>query len=107
LRLEHGGESLYPRLDARIASDPELQRRVRVALYRRLGFYPTESSEHAAEYVPWFMAHDDQISHYRIPVNEYISRSEANLVEYETVKGQLARGEAFEVERSNEYASVI
>src|SRR3954466_14310407 len=32
LRLEHGGESLYPRLDERIERDPELQRRVRVAL---------------------------------------------------------------------------
>ena len=107
LRFEHAGESLYPRLDARIAADPELQRRVRVALYRRLGFYPTESSEHAAEYVPWFMTHDDQIAHYRIPVNEYISRSEANLVEYASVRASLAHGEAIEVERSNEYASVI
>jgi alpha-galactosidase len=107
LRFEHGGESLYPRLDARIADDPELQRRVRVALYRRLGFYPTESSEHAAEYVPWFMGHDNEIAHYRIPVDEYISRSEANLEEYARVKDALARGEPIEVARSNEYASVI
>ena len=107
LRFEHEGESLYPRLDARIAGDPELQRRVRVALYQRLGFYPTESSEHGAEYVPWFMSHDDEIARYRIPVNEYISRSEANLEEYKRVKEALARGEAIEVERSNEYASVI
>jgi alpha-galactosidase len=107
LRFEHGGESLYPLLDARLDADPELQRRVRVALYRRFGFYPTESSEHAAEYVPWFMGHDGEIEHYRIPVGEYISRSEANLEEYTRVKSALARGEAIEVERSNEYASVI
>lgn len=107
LRFEQEGESLYPSLDARIAGDPELQRRVRVALYRRLGFYPTESSEHAAEYVPWFMSHDDEIAHYRIPVDEYISRSEANLEEYARVKGALASGETIDVSRSNEYASVI
>jgi alpha-galactosidase len=107
LRLEHEGESLYPQLDARIAADSQLQRRVRVALYRRLGFYPTESSEHAAEYVPWFMGHEGEIERYRIPVGEYISRSEANLEEYVRVKGALARGEAIEVARSNEYASVI
>ena len=107
LRFERGGESLYPFLDARIAGDPELQRRVRVALYRRLGFYPTESSEHAAEYVPWFMTHEQEIARYRIPVDEYISRSEANLVEYARVRDALARGEAIEVLRSNEYASVI
>ena len=94
LRFERDGEDLYPLLDARIESDPELQRRVRVQLYRRLGYFPTESSEHAAEYVPWFMSHDDEIERHRIPVAEYIHRSEENLLEYERVKGMLERGEA-------------
>jgi alpha-galactosidase len=107
LRFERDGEDLYPRLDERIAGDPDLQRRVRVALYRRLGYFPTESSEHLAEYTPWFMRHDDQIERYRIPVDEYIRRSEANLVEFERVKGMLARGESMPIERSNEYASLI
>ena len=49
LRWEHDGADLYPRLDERIAEDPELRRRVRVDMYRRLGYYPTESSEHSAE----------------------------------------------------------
>ena len=107
LRFERDGENLYPRLDDRIASDPELRRRVRVQLYRRLRYFPTESSEHAAEYVPWLMRHDDEIERYRIPVDEYIRRSEENLVEYERVKGVLARGEAMPLERSNEYAASI
>jgi alpha-galactosidase len=107
LRLEHAGESLYPRLDERIESDPELARRVRVALYRRLGYFPTESSEHAAEYVPWFMRHDDELERYRIPVDEYVRRSEDNLVELERVRGLLASGQGPPLRRSNEYASVI
>jgi alpha-galactosidase len=107
LRFERDGEDLYPRLDERIAGDPDLQRRVRVALYRRLGYFPTESSEHAAEYVPWFMHHDDQIDHFRIPVDEYVRRSEENLVEFERVKAELARGETLPITRSCEYASVI
>src|SRR6476619_7484227 len=107
LRFERDGEDLYPRLDERIESDPDLQRRVRVQLYRRLRYFPTESSEHAAEYVPWFMRHDDQIERYRIPVDEYIRRSEENLVEFERVKGLLARGEAMALTRSNEYAASI
>jgi alpha-galactosidase len=107
LRLERDGEDLYPRLDARIAADPELRRRVRVALYRRLGYFPTESSEHAAEYVPWFMRHDRELGRFRIPVDEYVRRSEANLAEYERVKGELARGEPLALPRSHEYASVI
>ena len=39
-----------------------------------------------AEYVPWFMRHDDELERYRIPVDEYIRRSEENLVEFERVK---------------------
>jgi alpha-galactosidase len=107
LRFEHDGESLYPRLDERIAGDPELQRRVRVALYRRFGYFQTESSEHAAEYVPWLMRHDEERERYRVPVGEYIRRSEDNLVEFERVKEALARGEAMPLERSSEYAATI
>lgn len=107
LRLERDGDDLYPLLAERLADDPELQRRVRFAVYRRLAYFPTESSEHLAEYVPWFMHHDDQIEHYRIPVDEYIRRSEANLVEFDEVKAALARSDRLPVERSVEYASSI
>ena len=107
LRFEYDGESLYPRLDERIAADPELQRRVRVALYRRFGYFQTESSEHAAEYVPWLMHHDDQLERYRVPVNEYITRCEDNLIEFERVKEALAAGESMPLERSSEYAATI
>jgi alpha-galactosidase len=107
LRLERDGEDLYPLLDARIDSDQELERRVRVQLYRRLGYFPTESSEHAAEYVPWFMSHDDEIERHRIPVGEYIRRSEENLLEYERVKEMVGRGDAVPLARSNEYAASI
>jgi alpha-galactosidase len=107
LRFERDGEDLYPLLDARIAQDPDLQRRVRVAIHRRFGYFPTESSEHAAEYTPWFMGHSEQIEHYRIPVDEYVRRSERNLEEYASVKQMLARSEQMPIERSNEYASLI
>ncbi len=96
LRFEREGVNLYPRLDERIAADPELRRRVRVALYERLGYFPTESSEHAAEYVPWFMGHDRELDHYRIPVGEYIRRSEENLEAFEQVKAALADGSAYD-----------
>jgi len=107
LRFERDGEDLYPLIDARIAEDPELQRRVRVALYRRFRYFQTESSEHAAEYVPWFMRHDEEIERHRIPVDEYIRRSEENLAEFARIKDMLARGEPFPLQRSNEYAASI
>jgi alpha-galactosidase len=107
LRFEREGESLYPLLDEAIGRDPELARTVRVELYRRLGYYPTESSEHGAEYVPWFMPHDTMIERFRIPVGEYVRRSEENLAEYERTRAALARGDGFEIERSLEYGSLI
>jgi alpha-galactosidase len=107
LRFERGGENLYPLLDEAIERDPELARTVRVELYRRFGYFPTESSEHGAEYVPWFMRHDELVERFRIPVGEYVQRSEENLREYERIRAALAAGDGFEIERSLEYASLI
>jgi alpha-galactosidase len=107
LRFERDGENLYPLLDEAIERDPELARTVRVELYRRFGYFPTESSEHAAEYVPWFMRHEDLVERFRIPVGEYVRRSEENLREYERIRAALAVGDGFELERSLEYAPLI
>jgi len=108
LRVEHEGKSLYPALDAAIAADPEgLGRHVRVQIYQRFGYFPTESSEHFAEYVPWFMRDDAEIERLRIPVDEYIRRSEENLDFYAEEKRMLAAGEPFELELSGEYAALI
>ena len=107
LRLERDGEDLYPRVDAAIDADPELRRRVRVELYRRFGYYPTESSEHGAEYVPWFLRDAACVERYRLEPNEYIRRSEENLAEYDEVRGTLERGEALPLERGYEYAPEI
>jgi alpha-galactosidase len=107
LRFERDGEDLYPRLAQKVAADPELRRRVRVALYERLGYFPTESSEHGSEYVPWFLRDDELVERYRLKVGDYIERSEENLDEYERIKAGLASGEQFPLERSLEYASLI
>jgi alpha-galactosidase len=107
LRFERDGEDLYPRLDQAIERDPELKRRVRVEMYRRLGYFPTESSEHSSEYLPWFLRDEGQVERYRLWVAEYVHRSEENLEEYERTKRTLAAGEPLELEQSNEYAPQI
>ena len=58
-------------------------------LFRRFGYFPTESSEHSAEYVPWFMRHDSQIERFRIFVGDYLARSEENLRELESLRRAL------------------
>jgi alpha-galactosidase len=108
LRWERDGESLYPLLDRRIAEDPELRRRVRVDMYRRLGYYPTETSEHSSEYLPWYLNHDAEIERLRLNVGEYVDISAGNLQEYADVRGTLAAGEPLEIDRdSTEYAPQV
>jgi alpha-galactosidase len=107
LRFRHRGRDLYPLVDEAIERDPELRRRVRVEMYRRLGYFPTESSEHSAEYLPWFLRSDEMIERFRVPVDEYVRRSEENLEEYAAMRRTLAEGGSFEIERSLEYASLI
>jgi alpha-galactosidase len=105
LRFEHEGRSLYPRLAEIIEASPELQRRVRVEIFRRFGYFPTESSEHSAEYVPWFMRHDGEIDRFRIFVGDYLARSEENLRELEDLQAQLESGAPLDLESSDELAS--
>jgi alpha-galactosidase len=108
LRWERDGQSLYPALDARIASDPELRRRVRVDMYRRLGYYPTETSEHSSEYVPWYLRDQREVERLRIPVGAYIGISEDNVAEYEATRALLARGDRLPIEDSaTEYAPQV
>jgi alpha-galactosidase len=105
LRFEHRGRSLYPRLHEIIDASPELQRRVRVELFRRFGYFPTESSEHSAEYVPWFMRHDDQVERFRIFVGDYLARSEENLRELEALARELDAGTPLDLTPASELAS--
>ncbi|GIF50436.1 alpha-galactosidase [Asanoa ferruginea] len=108
LRWEHRGENLYRRLDERIEADPELRRRVRVDMYRRLGYYPTETSEHSSEYVPWYLHDEREIARLRIPVDAYIGISEENVAEYEQMRATLAAGEVVPLEHSaTEYAPQV
>jgi alpha-galactosidase len=108
LRIARGGEDLYPAIAAAVADgripDDDL---VRAELYRRLGFWPTESSEHHAEYNPWFIGKGDAVERFHIPIGEYLRRVDRNLAEFDETKRRLDAGEPFEIERSGEYAAVI
>jgi alpha-galactosidase len=108
LRLEHDGQDLYPRLRQLVADDPDgLGRRVRVEMLKRFGYFPTESSEHSADLVPWFLPREDQVRRFRIPVNEYLHRSDRNLGSYAEIRRKLKAGEPLELERGPEYAPQI
>jgi alpha-galactosidase len=108
LDWRHGGRSLYPALDACLASDPELGRRVRVDMYRRLGYYPTETSEHSSEYVAWYLHDDAEVQRLRIPLRDYVSISAANAAEVERLAVEAAKGAYAEPEEdAAEYAPQV
>ncbi len=58
LKLEKDGVDLYPRLFEAM-NDPAVYdtNKVRFELMKRLGYFVTESSEHNAEYCPYFIPH--------------------------------------------------
>ncbi len=107
-RLEHGGEDAYPRLFAAM-EDPDVyaKDKVRFELMRRFGYFVTESSEHNAEYTPYFLRDEALIDEFDVPVDEYVRRSEENLAEYAQTRRKLRSGEPFPLERSVEYGSLI
>lgn len=79
-------EDLYPRLRQVIAEGrvPDWNR-VRYEVFKRLGYFVTESSEHFSEYVPWFIKRDrpDLIERFNIPLDEYLRRCEVQIAGWE------------------------
>lgn len=120
-------EDLYPRLKnlaEKIINDEELSSRskkidhesdkvlhekVRYEILRRFGYFVTESSEHFAEYVPWFIKQNrqDVIDKYKIPIEEYIDRCKSNIKLWEKLEKDMTPIYNQPLKRSNEYASFI
>ncbi|MGH3090262.1 MAG: alpha-glucosidase/alpha-galactosidase [Rubrobacteraceae bacterium] len=107
-RLEVDGEDVYPRLFEAM-DDPEIfaKDKVRFEMMRHFGYFVTESSEHNAEYTPYFLKDDALIEDFDVPVDEYVRRSEENLRVYEETRKKLIAGGSFPLERSVEYGSLI
>ncbi len=120
-------EDLYPRLkkladdiinDKKISSrsmekdresDKVLHEKVRYEILRRFGYFVTESSEHFAEYVPWFIKNNrqDLIDKYKIPIEEYIDRCKNNIELWNNLEKDMTPIYNQSLKRSNEYASYI
>ena len=106
------GVDLYPEIRRRaleILDNPldDFKDLVRFEYIRRLGYYVTESSEHNAEYNPFFIKsrYPELIERYRIPLDEYPRRCEKH--EEQWAKARATMEADFTHKRSNEYASRI
>ena len=111
LKLERERKNLYPLVNQVIDEGRvPAENRVRYEIYRRLGYFVTESSEHFSEYVPWFIkrGRPDLIEKYNIPLDEYITRCENQIEGWMELRTRLEAGQMpADVKRSMEYGSLI
>lgn len=106
------GNDLYPEIRARAAKMNETEKHndmVRFDYIKRLGYYCTESSEHNAEYNPFYIkpAYPELIDRYNIPLDEYPRRCINQIADWNKQKEELWNGGSIEHTRSKEYASHI
>jgi alpha-galactosidase len=92
-----GIEDLYPRLRQVVAEGrvPDWNQ-VRYEMLMRLGYFVTESSEHFAEYTPYFIKRDrpDLVEQFNVPLDEYIRRCEVQLAGWEFTQHKIDHPEA-------------
>jgi alpha-galactosidase len=88
-KTEDGVEDLYPRIRQVVEEGRTPSwNRVRYEILTRLGYFVTESSEHFAEYVPWFIKRDrpDLIERFNVPLDEYIRRCEGQIAMWDVMQ---------------------
>ncbi len=90
-------------------NNPRCPNTVRYEMLTRLGYFVTESSEHFAEYTPWFIKRDrpDLIERFGIPLDEYPKRCVEQLDNWDKQAEAYRAAERIEVAPSHEYASTI
>ncbi len=83
--------------------------KVRFEMLKRLGYFVTESSEHFAEYTPWFIKRDrpDLIERFGIPLDEYPIRCVEQIAKWDKQADEYRKANDITVKPSHEYASRI
>ncbi|MBR1867516.1 MAG: alpha-glucosidase/alpha-galactosidase [Clostridia bacterium] len=103
------GKDLYPEFKRQYNLLKPKNDLVRLEIMNRFGYYNTESSEHTAEYHPYFIKkdHPEFIEKFNIPLDEYPRRCVNQIKEWENQKQRLLNAENIEHTRSLEYGSRI
>ena len=110
LEVTRDGQDLYPEIKRRAAAITEKHGdMVRFEIMKRFGYYVTESSEHCAEYMPYFIKdkYPELIERFNIPLDEYPRRCINQIARWEKQREELTKDPHLTHERSNEYASRI
>ena len=111
LEVKRNGVDLYPEIKRRAKEKQKTKHSdmVRFELMDKFGYYVTESSEHNAEYHPYFIKskYPELIEKYNIPLDEYPRRCEAQIKNWDTMREELVNNKKLEHVRSKEYGSRI
>lgn len=111
LDISRHGEDLYPEIKKRALEKQQTKHHdmVRFELMSRFGYYITESSEHNAEYHPYFIKskYPELIDRFNIPLDEYPRRCIEQIADWEKMRVELVNDGNLTHERSNEYGSRI
>ena len=112
LSISRNGEDLYPEIKRRAAAKNAEGKHwdmVRFDLMRHLGYYITESSEHNAEYNPFYIKakYPELIDRFNIPLDEYPRRCIHQIADWATRRDTLVKDATLNHERTHEYASYI
>ena len=113
-----GWQDLYPalregyragRIPLESHWNPRCPNLVRYEVMEHFGYFVTESSEHFAEYVPWFIKphRPDLIEKFRIPLDEYPKRCEEQIDAWGAQAQAMKSADRIAHTASNEYAATI
>lgn len=106
------GNDLYPEIRKRAKEKNAKEKHgdmVRYDYIDKLGYYCTESSEHNAEYNPFYIKsrYPEMIEEFNIPLDEYPRRCVNQIEGWEKQKDEILQNGEITHERSQEYASYI
>ena len=110
LEVSKNGQDLYPEIKQRAAVMTEKHHdMVRFEVMNRFGYYVTESSEHNAEYMPFFIKdkYPQLIERYNIPLDEYPRRCIEQIANWNKRRDDLLKDHSLSHTRTKEYASYI
>ncbi len=112
LEVTRDGVDLYPEIKERAARKQREEKHhdmVRFELMFKFGYYVTESSEHSAEYHPYFIKRNypELIDELNIPLDEYPRRCVNQIERWKTMRNELVGNKDLKHERTHEYASYI
>jgi alpha-galactosidase len=110
LSITRNGEDLYPRIKDLARKRPQdHDDLVRYEIMKQFGYYVTESSEHNAEYLPYFIKNrnPELIDRFRIPLDEYPRRCLRQIAGWEKMRQELVENKDLVHTMSHEYGARI